>query len=212
MVSKVFHRNADPCWLQCFPQLCKAGWISFGWLTILDTHGELLSEKTQQLCSTWHTQSGAPGTYYHTPIKRHFNLLSPSSTLTDLNLTGDINKGSCFVHSVYVNVYTATVFTQVPISISQTSLDRSIQSHLLEQPGHLVLQFLDTLFIVWVCCCTIASRCSPTWLWNLGPSDWIWGPHWAPCPLAQLLQHLVNMESGGRAVNPSLWGHLMLRY
>ena len=28
-VSKAFHRDAVPCWLQCFPQLCHVGWMSF---------------------------------------------------------------------------------------------------------------------------------------------------------------------------------------
>ena len=36
------HRDADPCWLQCFPQFCHIGWMSFVWWTILDTHGKLL--------------------------------------------------------------------------------------------------------------------------------------------------------------------------
>ena len=44
-VSKVFNRDADPCWLQCLPQLCQVGSMSFGWWTILDTHGKLLSFK-----------------------------------------------------------------------------------------------------------------------------------------------------------------------
>ena len=40
-VSNAFHRDAVPCWLQYFPQV----WMSFGWWTILDTHGKLLSVK-----------------------------------------------------------------------------------------------------------------------------------------------------------------------
>jgi hypothetical protein len=36
-VSKAFHWVAGPCWLQCFPQLCQVGWMSFGWWTVLDT-------------------------------------------------------------------------------------------------------------------------------------------------------------------------------
>jgi hypothetical protein len=39
-VFKAFHRDAGPCWLQCFPRLCQVGWMSFGWWTILDTHRE----------------------------------------------------------------------------------------------------------------------------------------------------------------------------
>ena len=44
-VSSVFHRDAGPCRLQCFPQLCQVGWMSFVWWTILDTYGKLLSVK-----------------------------------------------------------------------------------------------------------------------------------------------------------------------
>ena len=46
-VSKAFHRGAEPFWLQCFPRLCQVVWMSFGWWTILDTHGKLLSVKNQ---------------------------------------------------------------------------------------------------------------------------------------------------------------------
>uniref|UniRef100_A0A674DNW2 WD repeat-containing protein 37 n=1 Tax=Salmo trutta TaxID=8032 RepID=A0A674DNW2_SALTR len=42
---QVFHREAGPCWLQCVPQLCQVGWMSFGWWAILNTHGKLLSVK-----------------------------------------------------------------------------------------------------------------------------------------------------------------------
>ena len=43
-VSKTLHRDAGPCWLQCFPQLYQVGSMCFGWWTILDTHvGKLLS-------------------------------------------------------------------------------------------------------------------------------------------------------------------------
>ena len=44
-VLKAFHRDASPCWLQWFSQLCQVGWMSFGWWTILDTHGKLLRVK-----------------------------------------------------------------------------------------------------------------------------------------------------------------------
>ena len=44
-VSKVFHRDAGPCWLLCFPQLGQAGWMTFRCWAILDTHGKLLSMK-----------------------------------------------------------------------------------------------------------------------------------------------------------------------
>jgi hypothetical protein len=66
-VSKAAHRVADPCWLQCVPQ-CQVGWMSFGWWTILDTHGKLLIVKNPAALQ-FLTQTGAPGTYYHTPFK-----------------------------------------------------------------------------------------------------------------------------------------------
>ena len=44
-VLNALHRDAGPCWLQCFPQLCQVGWMFFGWWTILDTHRKPLSMK-----------------------------------------------------------------------------------------------------------------------------------------------------------------------
>jgi hypothetical protein len=35
--------------------------------------GNCWAWKTQQRCSCWPTQTGAPGTYYHTPFKRHLH-------------------------------------------------------------------------------------------------------------------------------------------
>ena len=67
-VSKAFHRDAGPCWLQCFQQLCQVGWMSFRWWTILDTHGKLLSVKNPEALQ-FLTQTGAPGIYYRTPFK-----------------------------------------------------------------------------------------------------------------------------------------------
>jgi hypothetical protein len=67
-VSKAFHRDAGPYWLQCFPQLCQVGWMSFGWWTILDTHRKLLSVKNPAVLQ-FLTQTGVPGTYHHTPFK-----------------------------------------------------------------------------------------------------------------------------------------------
>ena len=51
-----------------FPQLCQVGWMSFGWWTILDTHGKLLSVKNPAALQ-FLTQTGARGTYYHTLFK-----------------------------------------------------------------------------------------------------------------------------------------------
>ena len=47
---------------------CQVGWMSFGWWTILDTHGKLLSVKNPAALQ-FLTQTGVPGTYYHTPFK-----------------------------------------------------------------------------------------------------------------------------------------------
>ena len=66
--QKVFHRDAGPCWLKCFPQMCQVGWMSFGWWTILDTHGKLLSVKNPAALQ-FLTQTRKPGTYYHTLFK-----------------------------------------------------------------------------------------------------------------------------------------------
>jgi hypothetical protein len=44
-VSKAFHIDAGSRWLQCFPQLCVVGSMSFGWWNIIDTHRKLLSVK-----------------------------------------------------------------------------------------------------------------------------------------------------------------------
>ena len=75
-VSKAFHRDGAPCWLQCFSQLCQVSWMSFGWWTILDTHRKLFSVKnpaalqflTHSNWCAWH-----PLPY---PIQRHLNILA----------------------------------------------------------------------------------------------------------------------------------------
>ena len=54
-VLKAFHRDSGPCWLQCIQQLCQVGWMSFGWWTILDTHGKQLSMKNGNDFSCWNT-------------------------------------------------------------------------------------------------------------------------------------------------------------
>ena len=56
-VSKAFHGDAGPCWLQCFPQLCQDGWRSFVWWTILNKL--LRVEKPSSVavlgtCCAWH--------------------------------------------------------------------------------------------------------------------------------------------------------------
>jgi hypothetical protein len=81
-VSKVFHRDAGPCWLQCLPQLCQVGCMSSVWSTILDTHGKLLSVKNPVLLQFLNTfKPGAPGTYYHsTWIRDHSFHLDSSCT------------------------------------------------------------------------------------------------------------------------------------
>ena len=47
---------------------CHVSWMSFGWWTILDKHGKLLSVKTQKRCSSL-LKPVLPGTYYHTSFK-----------------------------------------------------------------------------------------------------------------------------------------------
>jgi hypothetical protein len=57
------YKLAKVCWFQCFPQLCQVLWMSFGWWTILDTHGKLLSVKFLAALQF------LPGPYY--PVQRH---------------------------------------------------------------------------------------------------------------------------------------------
>jgi uncharacterized membrane protein len=47
---------------------CQVGWMSFGWWTIPDTDGKLLSMKNPAALQ-FMTQTGAPGTYFHTTFK-----------------------------------------------------------------------------------------------------------------------------------------------
>ena len=59
------------CWPMLTPKLlqsCQLDWMSFGRWTILDTHGKLLSVKNLAALQ-FLTQTGAPGTYYHTLFK-----------------------------------------------------------------------------------------------------------------------------------------------
>ena len=84
-VSKVFHRDTGPCWLQCFSQLCQVGWRSFGWWTLFDTYGKQFSVKnpaalqflTHSNWCAWHLPPY--------PVQRHLNLClahSPSELHT----------------------------------------------------------------------------------------------------------------------------------
>jgi hypothetical protein len=57
------------CRAMLTPQLCQVGWMSFGWWTILDTH------RKNSAALQFLTQTGAPGTYCHTPFKGTLNLL-----------------------------------------------------------------------------------------------------------------------------------------
>jgi hypothetical protein len=80
-VWKGFHRDAGPCWLHCFPQLCQVGWMSFGWWTMLDKHGKLLSVKNPAALQfltdsnrwAWHLLPYS--------VQRHLNILSYTFTL-----------------------------------------------------------------------------------------------------------------------------------
>ena len=80
-VLKAFHRFDGPCWLQCFPQLCQVGWMSFGWWTILDTQETIECEKPSVVAiltnrCTWHLLPY--------PVQSHFCLAhAPSEWHTD---------------------------------------------------------------------------------------------------------------------------------
>jgi hypothetical protein len=59
---KVIHRDAGPCCLQGFSQLCQVGWKAFGWWIFHDTHRKLFGVKnpaalqflTHSNWSAWH--------------------------------------------------------------------------------------------------------------------------------------------------------------
>ena len=118
-VLKAFHRDAGPCWLQCFSQLCQVGWMSFGWWTVVDTHKKLLCKKPSSVAvlDTLKPVRMAPTTILHSKALKYFvlpihplngthsqlpqglNILlypifCPSSTVIEVDLTSDINKGS----------------------------------------------------------------------------------------------------------------------
>ena len=108
-VSKVFHRDSSPCWLQCFPQL-------FSWLDVLWVMDHSwYTRETQQRCSSYplklvHLAPTIPyskalqsfvlpilplnGTHTQPMSQLSQGLKIPSSTLTEVDLTCDINKGS----------------------------------------------------------------------------------------------------------------------
>ena len=79
-MSKAFHRDSGPCWLHCFPQLCRVGWMSFGWWTILDTHRKLLTIKKNSSVAVLDTNQCA---WYllPSPVQRHIHILSCPFTL-----------------------------------------------------------------------------------------------------------------------------------
>ena len=75
-VSKAFHRNAGPCCLHCFPQVCQVGWMSIGWWTMLDTHRKLLSLKNPPLLQFLTHSNRCAWHLLPYPVQRHLNLLS----------------------------------------------------------------------------------------------------------------------------------------
>ena len=73
-VSIAFHRDAEPCWRQCFPQLCQDVRMSFGWWTILDTHMKLLSGKNPAVLQFLTHSNQRAWHMLPYPVQRHFNL------------------------------------------------------------------------------------------------------------------------------------------
>ena len=59
-------------------QLGQVGWMFIGWWTILDTHRKLLSVENPAAVQIL-PQTGAPGSFYHTPFKGTY-ILYPSLT------------------------------------------------------------------------------------------------------------------------------------
>ena len=80
-LSKAFHRDAGPCWLQCFPQLCKVGCMFFGWWTILDTHRKLLRIKNSAELRFLRHSNRCNWHLLPYTVQRHLNILSCPFTL-----------------------------------------------------------------------------------------------------------------------------------
>ena len=62
-VSKAFHRDAGPSWLQCFPQVVSSC------LDVLFIHTGNCWALQNPAALQFLTQTSAPGTYYHTQFK-----------------------------------------------------------------------------------------------------------------------------------------------
>jgi hypothetical protein len=102
-LSKAFHRDTGPCWLQSFPQLCQIVWMSFGWWTILDTHRKLLCEKPSSVAvlDTLKPVCLAPTTIQY-PVQRHLNSLS--LPISPLNGTHTHNPSlTCLLSFIYTD-------------------------------------------------------------------------------------------------------------
>ena len=78
---KVSNRDAGPCSLQCFPQLCQVGWMSFGWWTIFYKHGNVLSVKNPGEMQFMSHSNWCAWHQLQYPVQKHFNLLSWQFTL-----------------------------------------------------------------------------------------------------------------------------------
>ncbi|KAK6292636.1 hypothetical protein J4Q44_G00372200 [Coregonus suidteri] len=72
------------CWpmlTQCFAQLSQVGWMSFGWWTILDTQGKLMSMKNPAVLQFLTHASLCAWHLLPYPIQRHLYILSCPFTL-----------------------------------------------------------------------------------------------------------------------------------
>ena len=75
-VLKMFHRDAGPCWLLCFPLLVQVGWMAFRWWTIPDRQGKLLSMKNPSVLQFLTHSQWCAWYLLPYPIQRHFIILS----------------------------------------------------------------------------------------------------------------------------------------
>ena len=74
-----------------------SSWLVVLWLV---AHSWYPWEAVQR-CSSWHTQTGVSGTYYHTPYKRHLNLLSLPAETAHIHIPSLTNPSlPCLVHFI----------------------------------------------------------------------------------------------------------------